>query len=108
MPVQARTHRLGWTRERPWSQTSFLTEAAAGTEAENAPRELEEALGIADRAADSTSRRDALNRLYDSLAQRAMQRGRKPVPKRSDSLQDGHTISIPRGGGGSWRCDPTR
>lgn len=74
---------LPTTSTQTWAQTSFLPEAAAETEAENAPRELEEVLGIADRAADSTGRRDALNRLYDSLAERAMQRGRKPVPKHS-------------------------
>src|SRR3954452_23269733 len=84
MPAQPRTRRLRWTRERPWSQTSFLTDPAA-PEAENAPSEIEDVLGVADRAADTASRRDALDQLYASLAQRALRRGRKPVPKRSDS-----------------------
>jgi len=84
MPAPIRTNRSRWTREHPWAQISFLNDAADATEAEKAPRQVEDALGIADRAADTASRRDALDRLYDSLAQRAMQRGRMPVPKRSD------------------------
>lgn len=83
MPAQPRTRRSRWTRERRWDQTSFL-DAASATGAENAPREVEDALGVADHAADSTSRRDALDRLYGYFAERAMPRGRKPVPKRSD------------------------
>jgi hypothetical protein len=83
MPAHPRTGRSQWIRERRWSQTSFLDDAAAAG-AENAPREIEDVLGVADRAADTTSRRDALDRLYGYLAQQAMQRGRKPVPKRSD------------------------
>jgi len=83
MPAQPRTRRSQWTRERRWDQTSFL-DGAGATGAENAPREVEDALGVANHAADSTSRRDALDRLYGYLAQQAMQRGRKPVPKRSD------------------------
>jgi hypothetical protein len=84
MPARIRTNRSRWTRDRPWAQISFLNDAADAIEVEKAPREVEDALVIAHRASDTTSRRDALDRLYDSLAQRAMQRGRMSVPKRSD------------------------
>jgi hypothetical protein len=83
MPAQPRTRRSQWNRERRWDQTSFLDDTGA-TKVNPAPRELEDALGVAEHAADTTSRRDALDRLYGYLAQQAMQRGRKPVPKRSD------------------------
>jgi hypothetical protein len=84
MPAQPRTRRSQWTRERRWDQTSFL-DGAGATEVRNAPQEVEDALAVADHAGDTTSRRDALDRLYGSLVERAMRRGRKPVPKRSDS-----------------------
>ena len=83
MPADPRIRRSRWIRERRWSQTSFLDDADAAR-AGNAPREIEDVLGVADRAADAASRCDALDQLYDSLAQRALRRGRKPVPKRSD------------------------
>ena len=73
-------------RQRRWDQISFLDEAGATT-GDPAPRELEAALGLADHAADAASRHDALDRLYGHLAQHAIRRGRKPVPKRSDSQQ---------------------
>ena len=85
MPVPPRSPGSRWSQERPWAQTSFLDRAAGGTGEGNVPREVEQALEVADRAGDSSSRRDALDRLYDSLAQRAMQRGRKPIPKRGDA-----------------------
>jgi hypothetical protein len=73
-------------RQRRWDQISFLDDAGAIT-VDPAPREVEDALGIADHAADIASQRDALDRLYGSLAEQAIRRGRKPVPKRSDSHQ---------------------
>jgi hypothetical protein len=85
MPAQPRTRRSQWPRERRWDQTSFLDEDGAATGAGSAPREIEDVLGVADHAADTISQRDALDQLYDSLAQRALRHGRKPVPKRSDS-----------------------
>jgi hypothetical protein len=84
MPADPRIRRSRRTRERRWDQISFL-DAAGATTVEPAPRELGDALGLADHAADSASRHDALDRLYASLAQQAIRRGRKPVPKRSDS-----------------------
>ena len=83
MRAPPRIRRSRWTRERPWAQTSFLTDAAGAPEPGNAPREAEDALGVADHVADPASRRDALDRLYGHLARRAMQRGRKPVPKQA-------------------------
>ena len=87
MPAPPRIRGSRWTRVRPWAQTSFLDAAPGGPGEGSAPQELEEALGVADCAEDTSRRRDALNRLYDSLAQRAMRRGRTPVPKRRDSQQ---------------------
>ena len=84
MPARPRMRRARRIRQRRWDQISFL-DAASATTVDRAPREIEEALGLADHAADSASRHDALDRLYDTLAQEAMHRGRKPVPKRSDS-----------------------
>ena len=85
MPAPPRSPGSRSAQERPWAQTSFLDQVAGGTGEGNAPREVEDALGIADRAVDTASRRDALDRLYDYLVQRAIRHGRKPVPKRSDS-----------------------
>ncbi len=87
MPAHPRSPSSRRSQERPWAQTSFLDEATDGIGEGNTPREIEDGLGIADRAADTVSRRDALDRLYDSLARRAIRRGRKPVPKRSDPLE---------------------
>jgi hypothetical protein len=83
MPAHPRIRRSRRTRERRWSQTSFLDDADAAR-AGNAPHEVVDTLGLADHAADPISGREALDRLYGSLAQRALRRGRKPVPKRSD------------------------
>jgi hypothetical protein len=80
MPANARSGRSRWCRARHWAQISFLDEDARETAAGNTPREIEDALGVADHAADTASQRDALDRFYNSLAQRAMRRGRKPVP----------------------------
>jgi len=85
MPADPRIRRSRRTRERRWDQTSFLDEDGATTGAGRVPREVEQALGVADHAADTASRRTALDRVSDSLAQRAMRRWRKPVPKRRDS-----------------------
>jgi hypothetical protein len=84
MPAQSRARRSQWSRARHWAQTSFPDEAAGTTGPDTAPREIEEAFGAADHDGDTTARRDALDRLYGSLAQRAIRRGRTPVPKRSD------------------------
>ena len=85
MPAPPRIRGSRWTRERPWAQTSFLTDAAGAPDLGNAPHEAQDALGTADHAEDPVSRRNALDRLYGQLAQRARQRGRTPVPKRGDS-----------------------
>ena len=84
MPALPRMRRARRIRQRRWDQISFLDDAGAAT-VDHAPRDVEDALGIADHAADSASRHNALDCLYGYLAQQAMQRGRKPVPKRSDS-----------------------
>jgi hypothetical protein len=84
MPALPRIHRSRRVRERRWAQTSFFDDAGAA-EVGKAPHEVADALGLADHAADPVSGREALDRLYGSLAQRALRRGRKPIPKRSDS-----------------------
>jgi hypothetical protein len=80
MPAHIRTDRSRWIRKRRWAQTSFLDDAGAA-EVGNGHREIEDALGLADHAADTTSQRDALDRLYGYLAQRAARHGRQPVPR---------------------------
>lgn len=84
MPADPRIRGSRRTRERGWDQTSFLDTADA-LEVGSATREVEDALGLADHSPDTASRHDALDRLYTHLAQRAIRRGRKPVPKRGDS-----------------------
>jgi hypothetical protein len=84
MPADPRTRRSRWIQERRWDQTSFLDDDGPA-EGNRATREVEDALGLADHAADTASRHDALDRLYGYLSQRAVHRGRKPVPKRRDS-----------------------
>jgi hypothetical protein len=86
MPARPRMRRARRIRQRRWDQISFLDDAGAA-KVDHASRAVDDVLGIADHAADSASCHDALDRLYGYLAQQAMQRGRKPVPKRSDSQQ---------------------
>jgi hypothetical protein len=84
MPAQPRSRRARRTRERRWDQISFLDDAGIG-ETGSAAREAEDALGLADHAADPGTGREALDRLYQHLAQRAIRRGRTPIPKHNDS-----------------------
>ena len=84
MPAPSRMRRARRTRERRWDQISFLDEADATT-VEPAPREVEDALRVADHAADPVAGREALDRLYRHLTQRAIRRERKPVPKRREA-----------------------
>ena len=77
-------NRSSWSRVRGRAQTSFLDQGAGTSGEGSAPREVEDALGVADRAADTATRRDALDHLYGYLAEQATKRGRKPVPKRGD------------------------
>jgi hypothetical protein len=77
-------HHARRIRQRRWDQISFLDDAGATT-VDPAPHELEDALGLADHAADPESGRAALDRLYSHLAQQAIRRGRTPIPKRSDA-----------------------
>ncbi len=86
MPAQSRMRHVRRIRQRRWDQTSFLDDAGT-TAVDTATREVEDALGVADHAEDTARRHEALDRLYGSLAQQAMLRGRTPVPKRSDSPQ---------------------